>query len=65
VLAGTDAAASAVVRIDAWRTAHAGSLRQAEQTLARVRGVDHPDPAQVAVGLRAWDGVLRRAVAGI
>jgi glutamate dehydrogenase len=65
VLAGTDAGASAAVRIDAWRTAHAGSLRQAEQTLARVRGLDHPNPAQIAAGLRAWHGVLRRAAAGI
>ena len=24
-----------------------------------------PDPAQIAVGLRAWHGVLRRAAAGI
>jgi glutamate dehydrogenase len=65
VLTGTAAAAPAAARVDAWRRAHAGSLQQAEQTLARVRHLDQPDPAQIAVGLRAWHGVLRRAAAGI
>jgi glutamate dehydrogenase len=65
ILIATDADVSATARIDSWSAAHAGSLRQAEQTLARVRDLDRPDPAQVAVGLRAWHGVLRRAAAGI